>query len=333
LMLSRLVIERRDEHINIPSLAVFRRLVPLASQHNLRLIFVNRRDYPGSSPYSDEDLRNVQNVEDGEGYERFFKARGSEFAKFTEWIITHESIPKADWENNTGGVFMLAWSAGNAYALPILSYVDLLSETTRSTIEPYFRGFIIFDAPRWFHGLPLLAIATADQAFKDESISPEERARTFSKWVGGYYKHPTLASYDVADLQKEAAPDARQNTPEAMTKEELAKCTDYNAVLRSEIKARTGPISGYAERIRLAAFDYKLAKFWPKAGIHVIWCECSPWPMVETAWTFEKLKEEYVNQGVHGRTLTVEMMPDANHFPHWDEPEMTIAFFAKAMAS
>lgn len=275
----------------------------------------------------------MQNTEDGEGYETFFKTRASEFAKFTEYIVVHEGLPKADWKSNTGGVFIMAWSAGNGYALPILSYADLLPETTSNNIEPYLRGFIIFDAPRWFHGLPLSALATADQAFKDESISPEERARIFSKWVGGYYKHPTLTSYKIEDLQKEPAPDARRNTPESMTDDELATCTDYNAVLRSEIKARTGPISGYAERIRLAAFDDKLAKYWPGCRIHVLWCEYSPWPMVETAWTFEKLKEKYVKQGVQGRSLTVEMMPGANHFPHWDEPEMTIAFFAKVMTS
>ena len=73
-------------------------MLPLASQYNLRLILVNRRDYPGSSPYSDEDRRNISNSEDLEAYEAFFVARASEFAKFTEWIITHETIPKADWK-------------------------------------------------------------------------------------------------------------------------------------------------------------------------------------------------------------------------------------------
>ncbi len=95
----------------------------------------------------------MQNTEDGEGYKTFFKTRASEFAKFTEYIVVHEGIPKADWKSNTGGVFIMAWSAGNGYALPILSYADLLPETTRNHIEPYLRGFIIFGARCIFHVL------------------------------------------------------------------------------------------------------------------------------------------------------------------------------------
>lgn len=126
--------------------AVFHPMIPFASQYNLRLVLVNRRDYPGSSPYSDEDLRNVQDTEDDKGYEAFFRARASEFAKFIEWIITHENVPKADWKSNTGGVFLMAWSAGNGYAISMLSYVDLLPEATRNIIQPYLRGFIFFGA-------------------------------------------------------------------------------------------------------------------------------------------------------------------------------------------
>lgn len=120
--------------------------MPFASQYNLRLILVNRRDYPGSSPYSDDDLRNVGDTEDDKGYEAFFKARAFEFARFIEWIVEHEGIPKADWTGNTGGVFLSAWSAGNGYAVSILSYVDLLPETTRSIVQPFLRGFIFFGA-------------------------------------------------------------------------------------------------------------------------------------------------------------------------------------------
>lgn len=99
-----------------------------------------------------------------------------------------------------------------------------------------------------------------------------------------------------------------------MTSEELEKCTDYQAVLRSEMKARTGPMAGYVERVRRAVFDDRLAEYWPECRVHVIWCEYSPWPMAETAWTFEKLKEACVKEGTKGRRLTVEMMPAANHF-------------------
>ncbi|KLO13267.1 hypothetical protein SCHPADRAFT_890146 [Schizopora paradoxa] len=328
-----LAISSLDVDKGVQIIVVFHPIIPFATRYNLRFILINRRDYPGSSPYSDEDLHNVGDTEDDKGYEAFFKARAFEFARFIEWIVEHEDIPKADWNGNAGGIFLMAWSAGNGYAVSTLSYVDLLTETTRSNIQPYLRGFIFFDAPRWIHGFPQPTGGTIDQIFRDESITAEQRARIFSKWVGGFYKHPTLTSHDVADLQKEPDPGSRRSTTEAMTSEELEKCTDYNAVLRSEMKARIGPMAGYVERIRRAVFDDRLAEYWPGCRIHVIWCENSPWPMAETAWTFERLKEACVKEGTKGRRLTVEMMPAANHFPHWEEPEKFVAFFAKAMAS
>ena len=40
--------------------AIFRKLLPVASSHSLRVICLARRDYPGSSPYTDEKIRIIR---------------------------------------------------------------------------------------------------------------------------------------------------------------------------------------------------------------------------------------------------------------------------------
>ena len=40
----------------------FKRIIPLAGRHNVRLVIVNRRDYPGSSPYTDEEINSVKSA-------------------------------------------------------------------------------------------------------------------------------------------------------------------------------------------------------------------------------------------------------------------------------
>ncbi|KAL5537017.1 hypothetical protein ACEPAF_840 [Sanghuangporus sanghuang] len=132
---------------------IFRRLLPLAPKHNVRLVLVNRRDYPGSSPYIEEDLS---------------KARASEFARFIKTFIEKENIPKASSDWNRGGVVLMAWSSGNGYILPLLAHIDTIPEETRQFIEPYFRSHIVFDAPRWIPGAP-----PAPDVLKDASLSEE----------------------------------------------------------------------------------------------------------------------------------------------------------------
>lgn len=44
---------------------VFRRMLPFASANNLRLVLVNKRDYRGSTPYSQEELKDLASPDRG----------------------------------------------------------------------------------------------------------------------------------------------------------------------------------------------------------------------------------------------------------------------------
>ncbi|THH08247.1 hypothetical protein EW145_g2822 [Phellinidium pouzarii] len=310
--------------------AVFKRLIPIAPRYQIRLVLVNRRDYPNSSPYSDEDLELIKGSSEVTHTE-FAKARGAEFATFIKHFAERERIPPTSLDRKSGGVVLMAWSSGNSYTIPLLAFADSISASIRESIQPFLRSLMIFDVPRWVLGPPPLDYGSG--VLRDESLSLEERARRFNEWVSAYYTHTSVTSRDINDLQLYPVAGSRAGTTETMSADERRELTHYAAVPRSEIAARTAAPEIYAERVRRALFDDELAKYLPGCGVDVVWCERSTWASIDAAWGFEKLKEKADEQGIRGRPLRMFMMPGANHFPHWDEPEKAMAFFANVIST
>lgn len=126
--------------------ATFNRILPLAPNHNLRLVVVNRRDYPGSSPYSDAEIESIKGG-NADAHSKFVKARGREFATFINNFIEQNNIPRAAEDGKSGGIVLMAWSSGNYYTLSILTFADAIDDYIRKAIEPYFRSLMIFGEP------------------------------------------------------------------------------------------------------------------------------------------------------------------------------------------
>lgn len=140
---------------------IFRKIIPFASANNLRLVLVNKRDYRGSTPYSQEELRDLASPDSGV-QARAIAARGLEIGAFIRWFIQAEHIPpisaslRAD-DSRGGGVSLLGWSAGNLQTIAFLAHAQDLPEETMRFLESYFRSLIIFNAlftaqeqcPRW----------------------------------------------------------------------------------------------------------------------------------------------------------------------------------------
>lgn len=123
--------------------ATFRPTLRLATEHNLRIVAVNRRHYPHSSPYTDEELDRVKNG-DLEAHEDFAKGRAREYATFMKEFIVQNNTPRAAENNDSGGIVLMSWSGGNYYGLQILAFADAIDAETRVAIEPFFRKLIIY---------------------------------------------------------------------------------------------------------------------------------------------------------------------------------------------
>ncbi len=121
----------------------FKKLIPLASKCNLRVVALNRRDYAGSTPCSSEELAALDSA-DSDAHKSFLTDRGLEIARFMTWFIRKHGIPKASEDGTSGGIALMGWSAGNITTLAFLSYVDSYPSEVIEALDPYVRTQIIF---------------------------------------------------------------------------------------------------------------------------------------------------------------------------------------------
>ena len=116
---------------------VFKRILPLASSHSLRVICLSRREYEGSTPYSTDELKAIHDGSDAERTD-FLHNEGILMALFVNELIQSLSLPKS------GGVTVAGWSLGNIFTIAMRASVDDLPDDTKQRLKAYTRGFIIF---------------------------------------------------------------------------------------------------------------------------------------------------------------------------------------------
>jgi pimeloyl-ACP methyl ester carboxylesterase len=116
---------------------VFKRILPLASSHSLRVICLSRREYEGSTPYSADELKTIHHGSDAKRAD-FLHNEGILIALFVDGLIQSLSLPKA------GGVIVAGWSLGNIFTIAMRTSINDLPDNAKQRLKAYTRGFIIF---------------------------------------------------------------------------------------------------------------------------------------------------------------------------------------------
>ena len=114
-----------------------------SSDAGVRFVAINRRDYRGSTPLTEEDLRVLQSGTDDERA-TFFKLQAIELATFIDRYVQQSHIPPISDDRKTGGIILLGWSLGCAHGLAVLSNADIYPEATRRNLALYLRSYIMF---------------------------------------------------------------------------------------------------------------------------------------------------------------------------------------------
>ena len=83
------------------------KLHAFAHQFNMRTIIWNRRDYPGSTPYTDSELEDLS-----QGRKIFIDRAGSQLGEFLFQLVDKEQIPRATDGGISGGIAIMGWSVG-----------------------------------------------------------------------------------------------------------------------------------------------------------------------------------------------------------------------------
>ena len=108
------------EHICV-SAGSFTRLISLHDALRVRIVLVNRRDYPGATVYDEAEMAQLRaatsNTQEGADLMRaWFRGRSLELYNFLEDYIQREKVTKE------GGLIIAGWSLGAAFLNGLLAY-------------------------------------------------------------------------------------------------------------------------------------------------------------------------------------------------------------------
>ena len=121
-------------------------MIPFAAANRVRLVLVNRRDYPGSTPLSDAELAELGSPH-LQTRAKALAQQGADIGLFLAWLVREEKIPamSVDWKGRQqGGIVLVAWSLAHTPLAGFLASADKLPADALRTLEPCLRAYCIF---------------------------------------------------------------------------------------------------------------------------------------------------------------------------------------------
>ncbi|KAJ3540882.1 hypothetical protein NM208_g4854 [Fusarium decemcellulare] len=311
-------------------------MLPFAATHNSRLVIPNRREYPGSEPYTTEEghqLEAVQEAEDGKALlDEFMRDRAHEIFDFLTEFVQQEKIPFPG-QNQGGGIILVAWSLGAIWLMPFLLHAPSFP-VGEVDIREYVRHAIIYDSPYTCFAYP--PPEDAYLPLRDESIPPEDRAEAFSRWVSGYYTHGPPTEHDDG-LERRIPAQDRRSTIDTTTKEQIEGFFDSTVagfegsdILHAGLGLSTGLNAELCDRVFYLPQD-STRGFWETLQIVYLCCDRSVYEMPWAALSIQNQLKEAEQLGRKMRNISIVIMKGANHFAHWDEPERLMQQLLEAL--
>ncbi|KAL2209198.1 hypothetical protein CC79DRAFT_1367391 [Sarocladium strictum] len=313
-----------------------------APEQSARLIVLNRRDFPQSVPYSDDEHAQLNKALESppeavrDFYVPFMKERSKEIVDFLVALIKKEGIPPVD-ESGTGGIVLSSWSLGAYWLMAFLKNIAALSASCDLDLKKYMQRVVVYDAPALTFGMPKPEDPYGP--FGDDEIPPEKRYEAFSKWIGSYFDH--ASSPDGLERRKtlehlpvtKATADPKLNSQVSSPQLTAPGGSDWAHLIIPQM-------SGVAEEdrndilfgnVEAAAKEGETEKYWLSLPVRYVYCDHSIW---ESPWCVRKLNEQIEAEKERGRVtreVSVKTLEGANHFAHWDKPEQFLeAMLARA---
>ncbi|KAJ7867001.1 hypothetical protein B0H14DRAFT_2504229 [Mycena olivaceomarginata] len=298
----------------------FQRLNPLAQPNSLRIISVNRREYPGSSPYSAEDLTVFAEGSDAERA-CLLEQQGRDLAMFLDGLIAELSIPKS------GGIALVGWSLGALFVLALIACIETLPTATQERLSSFVKNVIMLQCPSLAFGVPSPPGRLIP--YTDPDVAPEDRGPAFAKWVSSYFIHGDLSTHDIDHLTYNNTDPGKPPTIETLKPEELFAMTDFAPAERYDNIVALPPFAdAVSKQTNKALFDSTIRGAWSGARFWSLYGSAEPWIVIHGSWFLEDQsramdpKFEIICKGIEGR----------NHFLVWEDPEKAINELKKCLS-
>lgn len=129
--------------------------MPFAPHYNTRIILVNRRDYPGSTPLTDSERQLLASslpdtAEAAENIRSYMKHRARELYDFLCEFAVSEDIPKISGQR---GITLVGWSLGATFVTAVLAHLESF-EGDQFTVRAYLNKFILLGMRTYFLNYP-----------------------------------------------------------------------------------------------------------------------------------------------------------------------------------
>lgn len=99
---------------------------------------MNRREYAGSTPYSEQELKVIAEGPDEARHDRLI-ADGADCALLLDGLIQSLSLPQ-----KRGGIAIVGWSLGNIFILSLLAAIKTLPEESQVRLNSSVKRAILW---------------------------------------------------------------------------------------------------------------------------------------------------------------------------------------------
>lgn len=120
----------------------FSRTLSRAKFCGIRAVSLARRDYAGSTPFSKDELSQLQGS-DSTMHLQFLRDRGYEVAKFLSGLIEKHSLPSVD-SGGAGGLFVVGWSLGVLTMNAFVHFFPTYPISLQINLRKHLRSFVAY---------------------------------------------------------------------------------------------------------------------------------------------------------------------------------------------
>ncbi|OSC99683.1 hypothetical protein PYCCODRAFT_1438052 [Trametes coccinea BRFM310] len=332
--------------------AIFSKLFSLAQSRGVRIILLNRREYPGAKPYTPEERALLPPVLDtpptdeaelrsgAEMLEMFMQQRARELYDTLQELVVERQIPPADKDAQAGGIILVGWSLGSAWMNALLSHVGSFP-VGEVALKGYIRRVIWYDTICFLLGYPYPSHDPYNPLW-DSSLTYEERGRVFTGWVTAYFSHgdtpetferrkwlktppSTLATMSKDDLESTVhIPPGVPGGADWILLHDLHKYDVFRRLKEGALYLSDDPHkkSGSGGEPRAHVGDE-----WRDVEVRYVWCDHSVWEVPYAVYLLREELDRAKKDGGSVRRMTMSRLKGANHFAQWDHPAATLESF------
>ncbi|KAF9022454.1 hypothetical protein BDZ89DRAFT_956554 [Hymenopellis radicata] len=301
---------------------VFQKVMDIAPSKGVRFVALNRRPFPGSTPFTPEELNVTLTGGTGDADRDIqIEARGHEIATFAAEFIRKFKLPPLSHNGTQGGVALLGWSVGAAYPLAAIGSSPTLPKDVKQLLGSYIRSLITYEPAGLVVGLG--APSQQWTPLADTTMPANMRLPAFGQWVTAYFNHQDIVQRDLDKLSwilsSPSLVPTLYNIPIDELDDMMRLGDDAATDLPFLIAFQNQLLTSY----RKAFFDADIAKAFPHMKRSFLVGSKTAAFGFAGMWAVQN--DAKVNGG--SVPITYKVIEGTNHFAHWDVPEFALDTF------